>query len=77
MNLVRTDAVLAVDHHPHHREPLIKADWGILEDGSCLERELAVIMVTSALPSVMLRLELDRLAPTARASHAVWPSVGA
>src|SRR5680860_1856389 len=36
MNLIRTNAVLAVDDHPDGNEPLIQAECGVFKDGSRL-----------------------------------------
>ena len=40
MNLVRRNAVLAVDQHPKSREPLLQCDRAILKDRELLDGEL-------------------------------------
>jgi hypothetical protein len=40
MQFPRTDAILVVSNHPHRREPLVKAYWGIFTDCSNFRGEL-------------------------------------
>src|SRR5690348_2984162 len=44
VNLVGTDAILAIDQHPESREPLVQLDRGIFEDGAELHRKLATAL---------------------------------
>lgn len=37
VNLIGTDAILAIGNHPHSHEPLIQTDRRILEDGPGLD----------------------------------------
>src|ERR1051325_9198130 len=55
MDLIRTDAVLAVDNEPCSGEPILKRDRRILEDSSRLQRELCMVMLSVALPHALLR----------------------
>lgn len=63
-NLVGTDAVFAIDHHPQRREPLVQADRAVLEDGAHLDGEL--LLAGFALPQMagfqerMLHASADR-----------------
>jgi hypothetical protein len=50
-DLVGTDSVLAVDDQPRGREPLLKGDRGVLEDGSGLERKSRFFMLGIAFPN--------------------------
>lgn len=52
--LARANAVLAVRDHPHSHHPLIKAQRGILENGSDLDSELRSRMFAVALPAALL-----------------------
>ena len=58
MHFPRANAVLAIHEHPKRREPFVESDWRVFEDRSSLERELAALMMASALPSVVLLREL-------------------
>ena len=50
---VAADAVLAVGEQPERGKPLLKADGGILKDGSDLERELRLWVLGVALPTAL------------------------
>ena len=62
-NLATADAVLAVQDHPHGGEPLVQRDSGIFHDGSDLDRELALGVVSRALPSAPFGVEADTIRP--------------
>lgn len=63
---VARNAVLAVHNLPDGQEPRFEGDWGVLEDGSDLDRELPLRMLLSALKPALLcevpriRLVADR-----------------
>lgn len=73
-HLVGADAFLAGRHHPHSREPLIKADRRVFKDGPDLDTELLFAAV--AAPDSTGHDEMDSRAPTpiARAHNAVRPA---
>jgi len=75
VNLVRRNAVLAVNQHPKGREPLLQRDRRILEDREFLDGEL--IPAGAALPA-LLSLEvvwiLGILARTIWATRAIEPA---
>ena len=74
VNLVGTDAVLAVHNLPHGEQPLVQAERGIFEDRSGLGSELPPIVFLAALPAVVLRLEDYAIASATRAGDAVRAS---
>ena len=65
-NLVGTDTVLAVDHHPQSGEPFRERERRVLEGGSDLHGELAPWVVRSTLPSAALSIEFDALGAASR-----------
>lgn len=73
-HFVGRNAVLAVGDHPHGAEPLIEADRGILEDSPDLNRELALGMMTAALPAILILQERYLLASAPGADNAVRPA---
>jgi len=58
VNLVGTDAVLAVHQHPDGRKPLVQAERRVLEDSAGLERKLLLRVPFVALPDSRL-FEID------------------
>lgn len=74
LNLVRANAVFAVNDLPHRDEPLVHAKWRIFKNRPRLERELTPVVALVALPTVVLLLKGNVGAPASRASHAIWPS---
>lgn len=74
---VRTYAVLAIGDEPERREPLLKAKSGVLENGSDLERELALGMFGVALVPALSSEPSHVFRPTGRARHfAIGPADG-
>lgn len=67
------DAVPAVQNHPGRREPFVQTNWGILHDGSYLDRELPEWMTVAALPTHLILEEANASTSTPRAAHAVFP----
>jgi hypothetical protein len=74
VNFIRAYAVLAIHNLPHCRKPLVKTNWGIFKDGTRLESELPTIMMTRALPAVVLRLKHNALATAVGADHNISPT---
>jgi len=74
-DLVGTNSVLAVRQHPSCGEPLVQRDRAIFVDGSDLDGELALGVMTSTLPSASRRIELANLVgPAAGANYsAIFP----
>ena len=64
---MRLDAVLGISNQPNRREPLVKAESRVLEDGADLERELT--LVTTALPDAASRNEDGITLSTAGATN--------
>src|SRR5271157_1045332 len=60
-DLVATDSVLAISDEPSCGEPLIQTDGGVLHDGSNLDGELALEMMTGALPHAASGVEFHAL----------------
>jgi len=75
MYFVRADAVLAVDHEPHRREPLLKTDRRVLEYRPDLQRELLARVLRVALEHPRIR-QIGNVegAATRALDIAVWPA---
>src|ERR1044072_5027778 len=69
--LVGANTVLAVDHHPERRKPLVQAKRRILEDGADLDAEL--LFAALALPEPAGAQEGNLTHRAARANNAVRP----
>ena len=76
LKLARADAFLAGAHQVDRLKPVRHRRVGILEDRSCLERELRGGVLLTAVPAVILFEEKHVLALTARADHAIHPATG-
>ena len=72
---VTADAVLAVGEQPEGRKPLLKANRGVLEDGTDFERELRLRVLRVALPAALAG-EVGYVVGAAgrAADHAVGPA---
>ena len=75
-HFVGTNPVFAVGQHPSRSEPLVEADRGILKDGSHLDGELPLGMVTAALPDAAGITETYLGRTTSRADNALRPAPG-
>ncbi len=73
-HFVGTDSILAVGEHPSRREPLIEADGRILKDGSHLDGELPLGMVSGTLPDTPRGAERDALRAANRADNPFGPA---
>ena len=74
VNLVGTDAVLAVHYLPHCSEPLIEAKWTVLEYRASLEGELRGGMAPSTMPAVVVLQKQNVFTATSRAGNAIGPA---
>jgi len=69
-DLATTDAILAIEDHPHGSEPLVQRDGGILHDGSDLDGELTLGMMGTALPDAAFGMEFHLVRSTCGAKNA-------
>jgi hypothetical protein len=69
MNLVTRDTVLAGNNQPCRREPLLKRDRRVLENGPGLERERGALMLRVTLPHAGLGEPRDVIRTAARAGY--------
>lgn len=76
VDFVRTDAVLAVRHHPNCHEPLVQTEGRVLEDGSDLDAELTARVCALTLPLALIRQKGNVRASARRADDAVRPAAG-
>lgn len=76
VHLVGADTVLGVGDQPDGREPLVEADWTILEDGAHLDRELLARVLVLALPQATGSDEAGLIPPAGGAANAVPPAQG-
>jgi hypothetical protein len=74
-NFITANSILAITQHPHSGKPFIKADGGILENGSNLDGELPLSMMAGALPHATGWIELYPLRPASGADHAFGPAL--
>jgi hypothetical protein len=69
------DPVLGISKQPHGWKPLVQAERRVLKDGSDLDGELALWVVTTALPAIVLVGKRHLCATAGRALHyAVRPA---
>ena len=73
-DFVATHSVLAIDYQPHGDQPLVEAEWAILEDRTDLDRELATVMGLAAFPQAARGQETHFLSAANRARNAVGPA---
>ena len=76
MDFIAAHAILAVDDHPHRKEPLVESKRGVFKNGAGLARELTRAVLATALPAVVLRLKENVLAPATRSGDSFGPAVG-
>lgn len=69
------DAILGISEEPHSREPLVQAKRRVFKDSASLDRELALGVMASTLPALMLRHETDTLTSAGGAYDAVGPAL--
>jgi hypothetical protein len=74
VNLIGRYAVFAVHNLPHRHEPLRQGERRVLENGPSLGRKLASIVLSAALPTVILRKVRDVLGAATGAFHAIRPT---
>jgi hypothetical protein len=72
---ITANSILAIAKHPNSGEPLIKPDCGILKNGSNLNGELPLGMVTGALPHAASGIEFHFLGTAYWADHALGPTL--
>jgi hypothetical protein len=72
--LPRTNAVLAISQEPHSRKPLVQTERGVFKDRPDLHGELALRVVSAALPTQALLLKGDFGASAGRANYTVRPT---
>ena len=75
VNLPRRNAVLAVSHQPNNRKPLIQTERRVFQNGSSLQGELTLRMMTGTLPAPRLSVVFDLSATACRASNSVRPTL--
>ena len=73
-NLVTAHAVLAVGEHPRCRKPFIQRNRAVLIDRSDFDGELALGVMTAALPSAPLCIEANLRGSATGTDYAVRPS---
>src|SRR5262249_2152498 len=66
---VATDSILTVGEKPHSWQPLFKANWRILEDGSDFQSELRTCVFVVALPASLIGQISDFFRLASRATH--------
>jgi hypothetical protein len=64
-DLAGTNAILAIENHPHRSEPLVQTDCRIFHYGSDLDGEFALFVMARTLPSVASRIEAAHAIGTA------------
>src|SRR6185503_18178306 len=74
VNVVRANAVFAIDDHPNGSQPLVQTERRILEDGADFNGELSLLVRALALPLVLLLQKRHVFASAGRAFNAVRPS---
>jgi len=74
INLIRTDAVLAVHNLPHGHHPFVQADGAVFHDRASLQGELWGAALLAALPGLELIKEQNVLRPATRAGDTVGPA---
>ena len=73
-HFVGTDSVFAVSEHPSSGEPFVETDRGILKDGPNFDGELALGMVSGALPDATRSAERDLFGAASRAGDTFGPA---
>ena len=74
-NLVAANSVFAVGDEPSCGEPFVERDRRIFHDGTNLDGELALGMVSGASPSAALGAEFNCRRAARRTEHfTVWPA---
>ncbi len=73
-NFVGANPVLAVGEHPSRREPLVEADWRILEDGAHLDGELALGVMGGTLPDTARGAKGNTRRAASRADNPFGPA---
>lgn len=73
VNLTTRDAVFGVQDEPHCREPLIQTNWGVFENGSYFNGELAFRVPDAALPAQLIIEEANSGTTADGAYNAVGP----
>ena len=73
-HFVGTNPILAVDDHPHGRQPLVETNGGIFHDRTDFDAELLPRMTASAFPHSTRGEEYDLLASACGTGDAVRPA---
>ncbi len=73
-HFIRANPVLAVGEHPSRREPLVEADGRILKDGSHLDGELPLGVMSGTLPDAAGSTERDVLGAASGAGNTLGPA---
>ncbi|HZE68069.1 MAG TPA: hypothetical protein VE135_00920 [Pyrinomonadaceae bacterium] len=73
-NLIRANAVFAIDDHPYSAKPLIQAKRRVFKDSSYLCGELALLVGALTLPFVLLLKECNVVTATGRTGNTIWPT---
>jgi hypothetical protein len=73
-HFIGTDSILAVGEHPSRCEPLVEPDGRILKNGADLDGELALGVMSGALPDTPRSAERDLLGAASRAGDTLGPA---